>query len=138
MSRSRRTKNSSILNCDTSNRYQALSDLENSPYAEQENIISKSKKSANHKILLMGNSHVFEFKADLSDHCQGSTMLRVNCNFNAVQIDVHSIPNQYIWEEHSAEKFQNALASPLNQEKRKKEHLITQTLLVTQILCYTI
>ena len=46
-------------------------------------------------------------------------MLKVNCIFNAVQKDVYSIPNQYIWEENSAEKFQNALASPLVQEKIK-------------------
>ncbi|CAG2256028.1 unnamed protein product [Mytilus edulis] len=56
---------------------------------------------------------------NLSDHCQVSTMLKVNCIFNAVQKDVYSIPNQYIWEENSAEKFQNALASPLVQEKIK-------------------
>ncbi|CAG2245349.1 unnamed protein product [Mytilus edulis] len=62
---------------------------------------------------------VHDFKADLSDHCQVSTMLKVNCIFNAVQKDVYSIPNQYIWEENSAEKFQNALASPLVQEKIK-------------------
>ncbi|CAG2216646.1 unnamed protein product [Mytilus edulis] len=64
-------------------------------------------------------NEVHDFKADLSDHCQVSTMLKVNCIFNAVQKDVYSIPNQYIWEENSAEKFQNALASPLVQEKIK-------------------
>ncbi|CAG2230157.1 unnamed protein product [Mytilus edulis] len=37
----------------------------------------------------------------------------------SAQKDVYSIPNQYIWEENSAEKFQNALASPLVQEKIK-------------------
>ncbi|VDI48352.1 Hypothetical predicted protein [Mytilus galloprovincialis] len=40
MSRSRRTQDSSILNCDTSNRYQALSDYQDSPDAEQEKIES--------------------------------------------------------------------------------------------------
>lgn len=64
MSRSRRTQDSSILNCDTSNRYQALSDYQDSPDAEQEKIESKSKKSANHKILLMGNSHVKYINTD--------------------------------------------------------------------------
>ncbi|VDI29025.1 Hypothetical predicted protein [Mytilus galloprovincialis] len=60
---------------------------------------------------------------DSNDDMEGlnvvSTMLKVNCIFNAVQKDVYSIPNQYIWEENSAEKFQNALASPLVQEKIK-------------------
>lgn len=56
------------------------------------------------------------FKADLSDHCQITSLLRVNCFIPLFESNLKSFPEKYVWNDDSPVKFQNALVS----EKVKK------------------
>lgn len=63
---------------------------------------------------------VHKFLPDLSDHCQISTMLNVNCEIYRPLSSEHiSIPPIYKWDEQSPKLFQSALSSEKIQNKIK-------------------
>lgn len=64
---------------------------------------------------------IHKFLGDLSDHCQISVMLNINCLINKADNDnLKQIPPRYIWNENSAALFQNALESTEIQQKISK------------------
>lgn len=54
---------------------------------------------------------VHAFCGDLSDHCQISMSLSVNCFVHCINNNLQQFSNKYHWKEDSAVKFQTALAS---------------------------
>ena len=61
--------------------------------------------------------NVHNFLADLSDHCQISLMLKVNCIVTENENFQNALPQSYKWVDNSAILFQNTLSSPVFSEK---------------------
>ena len=60
---------------------------------------------------------VHEFLPDLSDHCQISLLLRINCKIKFQNENTHPLPIRYKWNENSSFLFQDALSKPAIQSK---------------------
>ncbi|CAG2252555.1 unnamed protein product [Mytilus edulis] len=64
---------------------------------------------------------VHKFLGELSDHCQISVMLKIDCKIkNNVDDKTQIPPSTYIWDETSPQEFQTALSSNKIQNKIKR------------------
>jgi hypothetical protein len=60
---------------------------------------------------------VHNFLPDLSDHCQISLMMRINCTLTPDDNQTYPLPVRYKWNENSPFLFQEALSKPNSQTK---------------------
>ena len=78
---------------------------------------------------------------DLSDHCQISLMLKVNCVISNEPENTQPLPPRYIWSENSALLFQEALSKPDLQHKiqningKEYDNVDNLTDVINTVLC---